>query len=284
MKVLTAVVNNPIFIEIQYNTLKKYMKCDYEFIIFNDAKDFPDFTNGNDISIKKLIEDTCKKFNIKCINIPNEHHKLIKCAMQRCADSMNYILKYQIENKDEYLIIDSDMFLIDYFDNDYKKFDCAIVLQSRNNHNTNYFWNGLYYFNMNKMNSIDKLDWNPINNCDVGGMMEKWLKSQTKNIPNVDNIRHTIKNYDADNIHYIRHLWSCTWNEDELPDNLKDNKKLLDFLKTDSRNQNNKFYTEIYDNKFLHYRAGGNWSFQNNYIDGMKLHYFLANKLKNTLC
>jgi hypothetical protein len=45
MKIVTSVVNNPIFIEIQYHTFKKYMKCDYEFIVFNDAKDFPDFKN-----------------------------------------------------------------------------------------------------------------------------------------------------------------------------------------------------------------------------------------------
>jgi len=34
MKIVTAVVNNPIFIEIQYNTLKKYFQGEYEFIIF----------------------------------------------------------------------------------------------------------------------------------------------------------------------------------------------------------------------------------------------------------
>ena len=74
MKVVTAVVNNPIFIEIQYYTLKKYMKCDYEFMVFNDAKDFCDFTNGGDITIKTAIEDMCKKLNIQYINITNQHH------------------------------------------------------------------------------------------------------------------------------------------------------------------------------------------------------------------
>ena len=74
MKVITAVVNNPIFIEIQYYTLKKYMKCDYEFIVFNDAKLFPDYSNGGDINIKEIIEKLCKNLKIKCINIPNEHH------------------------------------------------------------------------------------------------------------------------------------------------------------------------------------------------------------------
>ena len=51
MKIVTSVVNNPTFIEIQYYTLQKYFKGEYEFIVFNDAKDFPDFTNGNDITI-----------------------------------------------------------------------------------------------------------------------------------------------------------------------------------------------------------------------------------------
>jgi len=55
MKIITAVVNNPIFIEIQYYTLKKYFQGEYEFIVFNDAKDFPDFTNYNDITIKSQI-------------------------------------------------------------------------------------------------------------------------------------------------------------------------------------------------------------------------------------
>ena len=116
MKIVTSVVNNPIFIEIQHYTLKKYFQGDYEFIVFNDAKDFPDFTNGNDITIKQQIQDICNKLNITCINIPNEHHRQNLVASARTADSMNYILKYQINNPDKYLLLDSDMFLIDYFD------------------------------------------------------------------------------------------------------------------------------------------------------------------------
>ena len=69
MKVITCVVNNPIFIEIQYKTLKKYLKNDYEYIVFNDAKPYPDLTNGDDANIRKEIEELCKKLDIKCINI-----------------------------------------------------------------------------------------------------------------------------------------------------------------------------------------------------------------------
>ena len=64
MKIVTAVVNNPDFIEIQYHTLKKFFKGPYEFIVFNDAKDFPDFTNEGDITIKSNIENICTMIQI----------------------------------------------------------------------------------------------------------------------------------------------------------------------------------------------------------------------------
>lgn len=280
MKIVTAVVNNPIFIEIQYYTLKKYFKGDYEFIVFNDAKGFPDFTNGNDISVKTTIEQTCKNLNVTCINIPNEHHRICDCPVKRCADSMNFILEYQKKNIDKYLMLDSDMFLIDYFDiNKYSNYDCAVVLQSRNNV-INYIWNGIYYFDMTKMKNIDILNWNNFGICDVGGMMQQWLTKQMENtpIPNVLDIRWTNKEFHSNNIYFIKHLWSGTWNLNELPINLRSNKKFIYFLVTDIRNKNNKFFCEIYDNVFLHYRAGGNWM-----RDDINMHKMLSYKLKECL-
>jgi len=281
MKIVTAVVNNPIFIEVQYHTLKKYFQGEYEFIVFDDSKDFPDFTNGNDITIKPQIQHICSKLNITCINIKNEHHKQNTNAAARCADSMNYILHYQKNNPDKYLLLDSDMVLIDHFDaNKYSNYDCAVVLQSRNNHKINYFWNGIYYFDMTKMNNLELLNWNCCTNCDVGGMMQKWLRTQMSNkpIPNTDEIRFTNNQYCVNNVYFIKHLWSCSWDIGELPINLKNNAKLIDFLKNDIRNSNGKFFCEVYDNAFLHYRAGGNWR-----AEGLGLHKSLSQKLKNCL-
>jgi hypothetical protein len=280
MKIVTAVVNNPTFIEIQYYTLKKYFKGDYELIVFNDAKDFPDMTNGNDITIKKKIEDICNKLNIKCINIPNENHKQNKDAALRCADSMNYILEYQKNNIDKYLLLDSDMFLIDYFDiNKYSDYDCAIVLQSRKQYKINYFWNGIYYFDLTKMKNLKLLNWNLLPGTDVGGMMQEWLIKQMGNteIPEVDEIRWTNKIFHTNNIYFMKHLWSCTWDISEFPKNIQ-NTKLIDFIKNNPRNTNNKFFCEIYENVFLHYRAGGNWR-----NEDMNVHQYLTDQLKDCL-
>jgi hypothetical protein len=281
MKIVTSVVNNPLFIEIQYYTLKKYFQGEYNFIVFNDAKNFPDFTNGGDITIKKQIEDICSKFNIICINIPNEHHRQNTNAAIRCADSMNYILDYQKKNPDKYLLLDSDMFLVDYFDiNKYSNFLCAIVLQSRNQFKINYFWNGIYYFDMTKMNNIDLLNFNCCKFCDVGGMMQEWLKIQMGNtpIPNTNEIRWSNKKFHTNDIYFIKHLWSGSWDISELPKNLQLNTKLVYFLQNDIRNENGKFFCEIYDDVFLHYRAGGNWR-----NEGLTLHNNLSQMLKRSL-
>jgi hypothetical protein len=272
MKVVTSVVNNPIFIELQYYTLKKYMKCDYEFIVFNDAKSFPDYSNGNNIKIKLEIMEICKKLNIPCINIPNDHHKIKKIPSLRIADSINFILEFQKMYPDKYLLLDSDMFLIDNFElSDYNNYECAVVLQSRNfrGFQVNYFWNGLYYFDFTKIKDIHLLNWDCSPGCDTGGMTYKWLNNKTKNIPNIDEIRNSDNIFHKDGIYYIKHLWSCTWNDSEMPDNIKHNEKLCSFIREDPRNQNEKFWCEIYDNKFLHYRAGSNWEKQNFAIQQM---------------
>jgi hypothetical protein len=271
MKVVTAVVNNPVFIQIQYYTLQKYMKCDYEFIVFNDAKPFHDYSNGRDINIKYSIEEMCRKLNIQCINIPNLHHIKQQDASIRTADSMNFILEYQKRNPDKYLLLDSDMFLVDNFElSDYEKYDCSVVLQSRFDNKIKYFWNGLYYFDINKMNNLSLLNWNCFPSSDTGGMMQLWLLTQDIQDKNSLN--------NKSNIYYIEHLSSCSWNENEIPENLKDNAKLIHFIKTDPRNQNDKFFCEIYDNKFLHYRAGGNWEKRN-----MNIHVALTLKLRELL-
>ena len=46
----------------------------------------------------------------------------------------------------------------------------------------------------------------------------------------------------------------------------------------DIRNKNGKFFCEIYDNVFLHYRAGGNWL-----REGLHVHKMLTKQLKEAL-
>ena len=280
MKVLTSVVNNPTFIEIQYHTLKKYMPCDYEFIVFNDAKPFPDFTNGGDKTICRKIKELCDKLQIKCILVPNQHHETMDCPVVRCSEAMNYMYEYMLQHKDEYLIIDSDMFPIDNINIDkYREHDCAIVLQHRDYIKPfQYIWNGLFYFNMNTMNDVESIRWDKCFNADVGGMTYEWLSNKCCNLPTVYEIRtNKVETYSRDGIYFIRHLWSLTWNDSEIPENLNGN-ELMRFIREDPRNNLGKYFCEIYDNTFLHYRAGGDWQRK-----GLGFHKELTEKLKSVL-
>tara|TARA_X000000950_G_scaffold268946_1_gene347046 strand:- start:1178 stop:2047 length:870 start_codon:yes stop_codon:yes gene_type:complete len=284
MKVITSVVNNPDFIEMQYWTLKEHFKGEYEYIVFNDAKDFPDFTNGGDVGMRKEIENVCKSLNIKCINVKNNHHKYKSCAGSRCADAMNYILEYQKHNPDEYLLLDSDMFLVDSFDPcKFSQNNSAVVLQSRNNQKIHYIWNGIYYFNIHKMKNLDLLNWSCCPGCDVGGMMQRWLKVQagTKELPDMlemEKNRSSEEKYHVNDIYFIKYLRSESWRIEELPKNLKENRELIKYLVEDSRNKDGKMFCEIYEDAILHYRAGGNWR-----KEGMEFHKGSTKKLKEIL-
>ncbi len=202
----------------------------------------------------------------------------MQCATGRCSETMNFVLEYQKKNKDEYLLIDNDMFLINHFDiTKYRQYDATFILQNRGD--IYYMWPQFYYFNMNKMQGIELLNWNVCDGCDCGGMSKNWLKNEfpMDSFPNLEDIRYSENGFEIKKCLAMKHLWSLSWDRSELPI-VPDYDELLKFLETDPRNINGKFFCEIYDNVFLHYRAGTNWK-----QEGMFLHKYLVNKLKNIL-
>ena len=285
MKILSAVINNCTFIEIQYHTLKKYFKGEYEFIVFNDCKSFGDSSNNYDTSLRSKIAQKCHDLGIQCIEVPNDHHKHITNYSERCSDVFNIIQKYMMTNPDKYFVIDSDMFLTAPFDIlKYEGYQAAVVLQSRNNFTTNYIWNGLFYFDMALLKNAGMMDWGMVGNCDCGGKMEGWLRSVVNDIPTTDDIRWKEGEYHRDGVYFIRHLWSLTWNTQDVTSKSNvDGKiwvsdKLHKFLEEDPRNKDGKYFCEMYDGCFLHYRAGGGWR-----GEGKHLHDYLNEKLKVAL-
>ena len=78
-------------------------------------------------------------------------------------------------------------------------------------------------------------------------------------------------------IKYFKHLWSCSWEDDEFPSNLSTD--ILKFCQNDTRNVNNKYFCEIYDKKLFHIRAGSGWMNEDKGV-----HLKLAQDLHNILC
>ena len=276
MKVISIITNNPIFIELQYKSLKKYLHIDYEYIVFNDGKYWPDSTNfGNPIENGKIaIENKCKEFDIKYYNLPNEHHKKNNNPSERHSDSLKLLVSYMKGNIDEYLILDGDMFLIDDLNIErYREKMCACVLQEREN--IKYIWPNFFYINMNKIKYIDDFNLHLIPGADTGSASYKWLQKYNYSYPNCRDIRHSNIQYENDDFYFIKHLWSGSWSEDEIPENLKMKESIIKYIKEDERNENGKYFVEIYDNCLFHYR-GGTWLGLNN----IELQKHLLNKLK----
>jgi hypothetical protein len=254
LHVQTAVVNNPTFIELQHKTLKHFMKGEYTFTVFNDAKQFPDFSNFGNTAIHGEIRRVCERLNIPCVDISNPGHAWNQCPANRCADAMNCMLEYQRANPAKYLCIDSDMFLIDQLSaTAFDDWDTVVIPQDRSNDtgkSVRYFWNGIYYFNTQTRSNQDLLSWrnNDVEGVwtDVGGAMHYWLSEAT-----------TATAGGKNKVKEMPHLWSGQWSFDEFPATL--DARWLSFFMTDPRNKDGKFYSELYDGKFLHYRAGGNW-------------------------
>jgi hypothetical protein len=249
LHIQTAVVNNPTFIELQYETLKFFAKGDYTFTVFNDAKAFPDYSNFGDPTMPTKIRQTCERLNIHCVNIAKDYHQYMTCAATRCADAMESLLAAQKTQGGRFLCLDSDMFPVAPFSTDiYKEYAAAILPQTRSNDagkTLNYIWNGIYYFDTRRLN-MSNMSWrcNDVEGVwtDVGGGMWDFLQqAKQTNTP----------------LYEIPHLWSTKWSFDSFPPSL--DSRWLSFFMTDERNQDGMFFAELYDNLFLHYRAGGNW-------------------------
>jgi len=245
MKIVSVCVNNPIFIEMQYNSIKKFFKCEneYEIIIFNDAKTWPDITNFGNVTMKQQITNICKKLNIPCINIPNLHHIKQQSASVRHSDSMNFITKFMMRFPDKYLILDSDMFFINYFDiSEFNNYYFCYVNQIRyiKQFAINYPWPNIFYIDIINIPYKHLINWSIMKNCDSGGRLFLWLSK-----------------LDKTKILQINWFSSGNWTENDIPVNINKNIKL--FLNNDVRNKNGKYFSELYNNNILHYRGGSNW-------------------------
>ncbi len=160
--IFTYAYNRPDFIEIQYKTFKKFLKDDYEFIVFNDAVD---------AAMEQNIIAMCTKYGIRCIRIPQSIHA--KPYLRRWQGE-NYqdpavrnsnVVMYSLNEigfKHDGLVVllDSDMFLIRNFSiKEYMHtYDLAGLEQPRPG--VIYLWIGLAFLDMRTMPNRHTIDFN----------------------------------------------------------------------------------------------------------------------------
>lgn len=251
-------------IEIQYKSIKKFVKGCYEYVVFNDAKQYAHITNFNNQNIHDEIADTCKKLDIQCIDIPQSLHtnrtqlfpktseKFNDNVSARAAISVQFMYNYFTDISDiMFVILDADMFFVDYIDfNDFSEHHICFIHQQRNDYN--YMWIGIVIINNSKVHDLDKICWDcgKINNVrvDTGGQSYHWLHKYSHQI----------------NVKFIDHMFEEEYNDEHIKSSYNTNiielcKNITKFKKTDALN-----LEFILNNKILHLRSSGsNWDYTN---------------------
>lgn len=258
------------FIELQYKTIKKFIKGEYEYIIFNDASDEKNLNNFNNQNIRNDIRNKCIEMEIKCIDIPQYLHKNRReifpntthnnnehvCA--KAALAVQYIYNYALTNNyDKLFLIEADMFITEELDLDhYNDFDIGFLNQSRFSAQINkliqYMWIGILIINFTNIKNFEPIyfDCGKILDTDVdsGGISYYWLEKYKDKVK--------IKNFDQKNI-YDKDSFLIQKNYFS--------ESLQKYFENIMNNNFDIIAKETYiNNKVLHLRgAGCNWDYTN---------------------
>lgn len=242
--IITPSYNRPDFIEMQYKTFKKFLKDDYEFVVFNDAR-VP--------TLSREIERTCTRLGVRCIKIPQHIHNQpylrrwpgedYNSPSVRNANAIQYALNtIGYDHPGIVVLIDSDMFLIreTSIEKILEAHDLCGLIQSRKH--ITYLWIGLVFLRMPALPDKRSIDFN----CglidgvgvDAGGQTYHYLQQQSR-----------VKLLWG-NINYLegaREHFASLPGDDPLKKFLNCNPDRIEFLM---------------DYRFVHYGAGTNWDYK----------------------
>ena len=223
IQIFTSVVNRPDFLELQSKLFSKFLKNEYQFHVVYDG--------GIDENVLKTFETVCENNNLSLYKsddwvIDSNASTCISKVVKWIYEEM-MIKKY----KDHIcMVVDADMFLIHDLDVvDYISTYPILGIPQNRGH-VNYITNQLMVFNMPKILNIDSdikfmdgiVEGQRVDSC---GEMHYWFKRNAIEYKKVSTV-------------YPTHYNDIEIQNEEIT-------KGINF--------------ELYDNIFLHYRAGSNW-------------------------
>lgn len=214
IKIYTYSHNRPDFIELQYQTIKKYVKDDFEFIVFNNERPGGDPGSGYSYERYNKIFEVCNELGIECIGVElDQELKYINGYLQfdnnsfvlggsyACSYAFTWGWKHYIsKNNCLSVIIDSDMFFIREisFYEMMRGYNFSFVPHYRHLSHFkseeepgefafSYPWNGIVVADIPNMPNPNELSWGLANyngiTADVGGECVSYMnkyKSQLK--------------------------------------------------------------------------------------------------------
>jgi hypothetical protein len=236
VKIYSIHFDRPEFIKWQYDSFKKHLSDDFEYIVIN---------NAHENKYKELIKKECENISVKYID---SIQSILDIAGLHHAKSFNYIWKkYAIENKDSYVILmDGDCFLIKQFSvNNFMNGYVLAGPKQQRNFKYHYLTPTIIISDIYNLPDAETIDWTGIGviegdmeiRLDTGGGLYTYycthpeIKNKTKELKSSWHIKEENKN---------KHC---------LPNSiLKDYK--------------DEYNIEFFGNEFLHYCRSSNWDYQ----------------------
>jgi hypothetical protein len=268
IKIITTIASWPGALKLHRLSFSKYLKEPFELIAIIDTPKKPGPYNLWDPKLREFAIEFAKTYCDKVVEVPEEIHNNRKSifpktkepsgsnANLRASDSLQIAFNSEILNSNsKVMIVDNDMFPIADLSWDALMKDkvCRSVIHTSTSKfsrkKIDYLWSGLMFIDGEKIPF--KNDWSfdcgKVNNIkvDVSGQTHHWLNKLKK-----EKLDHLFEP--------ISHLSSLKWGGTEL--NSFFTKSLSDFVFNDERNIDGMFYSELYDKKFIHFRAGSNWN------------------------
>ena len=262
--IFTYSYNRPDFIEIHDKTFRKFLKDEYEFVVFNDA--------SNEGMCDK-INQTCEKLGIRCIRIPQGIHQLPYLErwegedFNHAAVRNSNVVQYSLDTLGFYhdgivALFDSDLFLVrDFSIVDFLKgYDAGGVPQSRskNGKDIEYMWIGLAFLNMSTIENKEVINFNCGRvediSVDAGGHTYYFLTSN----PPPKFARMNLIHLPFPSCEFCTKINNpkCTHNTKILLE-MGFTEKEIKFIHAFPSN-----YEFLNDRIFFHYRGGSNWDGQ----------------------
>lgn len=272
--VVTVHTNDVQFLELQHRLLNKHLKVEFDFAVGFDEPEVEIYRLGQKDTAGK-VREYAGVHNLTFVDVPKSAHyqrndlffksDLAKKfdplhAAIRCADSVQYMLSVLPWQKySEVLFIDADMFPIKNIEkvpvNFGTPFRGVHQMRKRKKRVIEYLWNGIFWISgdapFQHLINFDLIS-SGFLKTDVGGQTSVWIKClQQVGRPGA----------------FMKHLASNDWGRSgALESGLSDDQ--IHWLENDYRNDSSgKYFSELYDGTFFHYRAGGNWQERDPEID-----------------
>lgn len=170
--IFSFAVNDKFPIDIAYRQFKKYLKDDFEYVLFNDA-DNPE--------MERSINTITANNNIKCVKVPQSIHKIHNPSASY-AETLNWAVhEYAVKNNHETIVLmHTDLFPIcevsisDIIAN----YTVASTVEFRvmDGKGFNYLYPALTMVNMKLLQNPQELNFDLLPGVDVGGKTKEFIE------------------------------------------------------------------------------------------------------------